>query len=589
MLSDHPAHRLQRPSPAIVSQEAMWRLPRWALWGLCLLYSCAGLVFRDPWKSADIIALGWMQAIAEGRSSWLRPMLDGFAAPAFTWLPYWLGALGIKLGAWAMPLDMAARLPFVLLLLLTFTAVWYATYCLAREAEAQPLPFALGGEARPVDYARSVADGSVLALMATLGLAQLGHEATAVLARLAFVALWLYAVAGLRLYPIKALCAAAVASLGLAFSGAPGLLLLLALGTVLLRPVVQASLGLASLRVHGVLVALALFSAVGAWGLQAGLQSAAYANTAWLAGLQLSGRSLSSWLRLFAWFVWPTGLMALVALWSWRAWWRSPHILWPLVVLLPCLLLVFTKTPADRQLLLATPALAVLAAMYLPTMRRTVSALIDWFTLSFFSICVLTLWVVWLSLELGWPAQPARNVAKLLPGFVYQGNMWATLAALVLTALWLRSIVWRVGRDRSALWKSLALPAGGAAVCWALLMNLWFPLLNYARSYEGMMADLARKTSSASVSLAVAQPSACVYTYGLRPEHAAALHFYRPLRVQAYRRGQPQTQPCAWFLLEAKDMGRLPDWVGEQLWELQGYIQRHGDEEALALYYRSGL
>ena len=163
MLSDHPAHRLQRPSPAIVSQEAMWRLPRWALWGLCLLYSCAGLVFRDPWKSADIIALGWMQAIAEGRSSWLRPMLDGFAAPAFTWLPYWLGALGIKLGAWAMPLDMAARLPFVLLLLLTFTAVWYATYCLAREAEAQPLPFALGGEAQPVDYARSVADGSVLA------------------------------------------------------------------------------------------------------------------------------------------------------------------------------------------------------------------------------------------------------------------------------------------------------------------------------------------------------------------------------------------------------------------------------------------
>ena len=92
-----------------------------------------------------------------------------------------------------------------MLLLLTFAAVWYATYCLAREAEAQPLPFALGGEAQPVDYARSVADGSVLALMATLGLAQLGHEATAVLARMAFVALWLYAVAGLRLYPRKTL------------------------------------------------------------------------------------------------------------------------------------------------------------------------------------------------------------------------------------------------------------------------------------------------------------------------------------------------------------------------------------------------
>ena len=562
----------------------MWRLPRWALWGLCLLYSCAGLAFRDPWKSADIIALGWMQAIAEGRSSWLRPSLDGFAAPAFTWLPYWLGALGIKLGSWAMPLDMAARLPFVLLLLLTFAAVWYATYCLAREAEAQPLPFALGGEAQPVDYARSVADGSVLALMATLGLAQLGHEATAVLARMAFVALWLYAVAGLRLYPRKALWAGVAASLGLALSGVPGLLLLLALGLAALRPVLQASLGRAAPQAHGALLVAALLSAALAWALQAGLQSVAYANAAWWAGLQFSGRSWSSWLRLFAWFVWPTGLMALVALWSWRAWWRSPHILWPMGVLLPCLALVFGKAPADRQLLLATPALAVLAAMYLPTMRRTVSALVDWFTLSFFSICVLSIWVVWLSLETGWPAQPARNVARLLPGLAYQGSMWGTLAALLLTALWLRSIVWRVGRDRSALWKSLAIPAGGAAVCWALLMSLWFPLLNHARSYEGMMGDLARKTASS-----LGAPAAgCVYAYGLAPEHAAALHFYRPLPVQAYRPGQRQALACTWFVVEEQDMGRLPDWVGEQLWELRGRIQRPGDDEYLALYQRAG-
>ena len=54
----------------------MWRLPRWALWGLCLLYSCAGLAFRDPWKSADIIALGWMQAIAEGLEIMRHSPLD---------------------------------------------------------------------------------------------------------------------------------------------------------------------------------------------------------------------------------------------------------------------------------------------------------------------------------------------------------------------------------------------------------------------------------------------------------------------------------------------------------------------------------
>lgn len=576
LLSDHPAYRLQRPTPAIVAQEAMWRLPRWVLLGLCLLYSCAGLVLRDPWKSADMLALGWMQAIAEGRSAWLQPMLDGYAAPAFTWLPYWLGALGIKLGAWAMPLDMAARLPFIGLLLLTFAAVWYATYCLCRGPEAQPLPFALGGEAQPVDYARSVADGSVLALMATLGLAQLGHEATAVLARLAFSALWLYAAAAQTLYPRKALWAGALAGVGLAFSGAPGLLLALAVITAALPSLWQSRGPQLGAQTRWALLALALLAALLSWLLQVSVQSMAYANQAWWAGVYTSGRSLASWLRLFGWFLWPTGLMALVALWSWRAWWRSPHILLPAALAACALLFTWGKAPADKQLLLATPAIAVLAAMFLPTMRRTVSALIDWFTLIFFSICALTIWVVWLSLETGWPAQPARNVGRLLPSLEYQGHGWAVLIAVLVTVLGLRAIVWRVGRDRSALWKSLAIPAAGATMCWVLLLSLWFPLLNHARSYASMMDELQRRT----------QAQGCAYRYRLSPEHAAALHFYRPLAVHSYHPGQAQTQPCRWFVLEQEDAGRLPDWVGEQLWELQGQIHRGADRDDYVLLYR---
>ena len=587
MLSNHPAHRLQRPSPAIVSQAAMWRLPRWMLWGLCLIYTCAGFVLRDPWKSADIMALGWMQAIAEGRSPWLKPVLDHVAAPAFTWLPYWVGALGIKLGAWAMPLDMAARLPFMFLLLLSFAAVWYATYCLCREPEAQPLPFALGGEARPVDYARSVADGSVLALMATLGVAQLGHEATAVLARLAFSALWLYAISAQRLYPRKSLLAAGLASFGLAFSGAPGLLLLFVLAVCLARALQQNSLPIANKRTHLILCALAFVAALLSWLLQCANYGISNANQDWWAGLYTSGRSWQSWLRLFGWFLWPTGLMALIALWAWRAWWRSPPILLPLGASLAALSLVFLKTPADRQLLLVTPAIAVLAAMLLPTMRRTVSALVDWFTLMFFSLCALSIWVVWLSLETGWPAQPARNAAKLLPGLQYHNPWWAAAIALFVTLLWLRSIVWRVGRDGSALWKSLAIPAGGAAVCWILLLSLWFPLLNYARSYEGVMQSLHEQTAATSLPKGL-QP--CIYSHQLSPEHTAALYFYRPLASHPYAhsRTQKNTPTCAWLLLEKQDMGHLPDLIGEQLWELHGYIQRPSDnDEVMALYQRA--
>ena len=72
---------------------------------------------------------------------------------------------------------------------------------------------------------------------------------------------------------------------------------------------------------------------------------------------------------------------------------------------------------SDRGLLLALPALAALAAFALPTLKRSVSALIDWFTLLFFTVCGITIWVIWIALQTGVPRQPAANVARLAPGF----------------------------------------------------------------------------------------------------------------------------------------------------------------------------
>jgi hypothetical protein len=58
------------------------------------------------------------------------------------------------------------------LLAITLIATWYAVYALARTPAAQPVTFAFGGEARPADYARAIADGGLLALLACLGLAR---------------------------------------------------------------------------------------------------------------------------------------------------------------------------------------------------------------------------------------------------------------------------------------------------------------------------------------------------------------------------------------------------------------------------------
>jgi len=201
---------LNSPNPALVSQREAQPLPRVALLLVCAAYVLPGLFGRDPWKSADITAFGYIVDIAQGKTAWFAPTVGGLPADGAL-LPYWIGALFVKLTSpWLDP-AFAARLPFAIMLALALALTWYATYHLARSESAQPLPFAFGGEAMPIDYARAIADGAVLALIASLGLLQLGHETTPELAQLAAIALFLYGVAASPHRPVTGPLATALA------------------------------------------------------------------------------------------------------------------------------------------------------------------------------------------------------------------------------------------------------------------------------------------------------------------------------------------------------------------------------------------
>ena len=165
-------------TPALVTQKAVRRLPRWALILFCAAYVLPGLFGRDPWKNEDIASFGHMWSIALGDASWLHPNVGGVLPTSGGVLPYWLGSASIMLfSGWLDP-ALAARIPFAMLLTAILALTWYTTFHLAKTDAAQPLPLAFGGEADPTDYARAVADGALLALIATLGLLQLGHETT---------------------------------------------------------------------------------------------------------------------------------------------------------------------------------------------------------------------------------------------------------------------------------------------------------------------------------------------------------------------------------------------------------------------------
>src|SRR5205085_4093259 len=136
------------------------------------------------------------------------------------------------------------------------------------------------------------------------------------------------------------------------------------------------------------------------------------------------GQELHTVARLVVWFTWPAWPLALWTVWRWRRQLTRRHVALPLWFALVSLATTMLAPNPDRALLLGLPALATLAAFALPTFQRSVGALIDWFTLLFFSGCALVIWVIWISLQTGVPPKPAANVARLAPGFVPSFSPW---------------------------------------------------------------------------------------------------------------------------------------------------------------------
>jgi hypothetical protein len=276
--------------------------------------------------------------------------------------------------------------------------------------------------------------------------------------------------------------------------------------------------------------------------------------------------------RLMLWFTWPAWPLAMWTLWRWRRQLASRHVALPLWFTLVAIVTTWVTPSSDRSLLLALPALATLAAFSLPTLKRSVAALIDWFTLLFFSGCAVVIWVVWISMQTGVPAKPAANVAKLAPGFEPSFSALAFASALAATIAWAWLVRWRTGRHRLAIWKSVVLPAGGAALCWLLLMTLWLPALDYGRAYSPLVRGVLKH---------IDRPG-CVEVLGLTRAQLAAFRYHGEMDLRAADRAGT----CPWLLAAAPLQPAMPYALNMREWQLVATVRRPTDANENVVLYR---
>lgn len=526
-------------------------MPRWALLLFCATYLLPGIFGRAPWRSADITAIGVMDAMANGRIPWLQPSLGGVVLDAAP-LPHWLGAMAIQVLPW-LDASIAARVPFALLLAATMSLTWYAAFHLARTDAARPVAFAFGGEADLVAYARAVADGALLALIATLGLLLLGHETTPELAQLACTALLLWAMAAAPFRNARPRLALMASLPLLAASGAP--MMALAMGTV--ATVIAMRSQYDNVRAVIPWIAGATLGAV--------IVGTVLGQWHWTYGKAFTPASLLTSARMLVWFLWPAWLLALWTLWRWRRQTLHRHIAVPLSIAIVAVVASMVMNGSQRALLLGLPAFAVLAAFALPTLKRSTGAAIDWFSMFLFSALAAFVWLVYASLQTGVPAWPLARVDRLYAGFKPSFSWPLLLLAVGGTVAWLGLVRWRTGRHRSAIWKSLVLPAGGVALSWLLVMTLLLPLADYVRSLTPWVGGIEQH----------AKTNQCIEAPGMAPAYVAALELHGRYRVDA-RAADPGAKRCPVMLLVSAD-GTPPPPSRE--WRVVAQVRRPSERQ----------
>ena len=563
--------RALNTTPAIVTHAGAARLPRWALLALCVVYVAAGFLGRNAWKVEDMGSVGYMAELAWGTADWWHPTLIGTPSAQGALLPYWLGAWMLHFLPDGVFAHWLMRLPFACMLALAMASHWYGTYYLARSPKAQPVEFAFGGQASPVDYARSIADGGLLAFIACLGLAPMAHETSPELVQLGFTSLFFAGASALPFRPIRAYAAIAIGMLGLSLSGAPTLSLVFGLGVAgfEIYQVAKATATTEQRRSSAIGIGVLLISS----GTCATLASVLDLWRWKLHGPLHLASSWQGYSELLLWFTWPAWPLALWTLWVWRRqMWRmsiSRHLALPLWLLVVVLIATWCLDASDRVLLLGLPAVASLAAFALPTLKRQVASLVDWFTLLFFTGWGLVLWVHFIAMHFGIPANPAANIARLAPGFQAEVSWFAVVIAAFATVAWAQVVHWRVGRHRRELWRSLVLPALGIAWCWTLMMTVGISLFDYTQSYDRWAASVASKISDSS----------CIRTEKLDIGQLAALRWIAKLPVQDASKGTS----CPWMIIAPGPGLSLPASSDFQEWTPKALVN-HPTDSSIAVW-----
>jgi 4-amino-4-deoxy-L-arabinose transferase-like glycosyltransferase len=440
----------------------------------------------------------------------------------------WVYAIAIKtLSIVGISEHLAVRCAAITLIFIGLALVWYAAYELASRKGIQPSdPF--GVAAGTTELGRALADSSVLILMACFGLVARLHETSVDAVQFTWTCLVIYSLAislerprlGGVLFGLSLAFTALTRGPYLAVTFVGAWLLIMAFSTPYRWVFKHMAIG------GGV----GFIAVVGFWSYWAHQIDPTFLS-AWLQTSKIGApkaSALSYYSQTFAWFYWPAWPIATWAIWRWRTRLDEPVIALCLGMILGLGASLFVQPIGTESALLPlVPSFAILAAMGLPTLKRGVTSLIDWFAVISFTVFSFAAWAYWLAFVAGTPEKMAESVGRIAPGFTPDFILIEIVLGGLASIAWLALIRWRITRHSSTLWRPVTLSCGGLILTWFLLMTLWLPFFNERNTYREVALSLNKKVSLKNRCVELSSPTS---SSQIRTTERASFFYYSHMR-----------------------------------------------------------
>ena len=499
---------------------------------LCLVWVCLGLIGHQPWKPLEPTTISIIKSMLAG-DNLLSPVAIGKTNIENPPLYYWSAAgFSYLFKSLLNPHD-AARLA---------TGGWMALTLLFVGMTGREL------------WGRGAGRQSTFALLGCLGLVYSAHLLSPEIAALASYSMGFYALALSHRRPYRA---AGLLSLSficgfLATGFSP---LLINLATALVLPIIFRAWS--NLR-HYLVVLMAIVGAalvILLWHFLVWRQTPDLLMNWWHVYFANFDHNLYGYfLNILAWLALPAWPISLWGLWRYRRYLLN-RPKFQLILVFFVVALCIIGSVADRREIYALPLLipiVTLAGGSVEIMKRGATGLLNWFGLILFSCLSFIIWLGWLAFVSGWPAKLNARM-QFLSGLAEVNINWLMLFfAILATLAWLFIVVNTKRSNRAALttW------AVGVTMVWALLMTLWLPWIDAARSYQLIFSELR-----------VALPKyACVNTKNFSDVELALLHYYADVKAIAFE--DTQKLDCDIYIIhDSTNKNRYePDGKWQKIW-----------------------